>query len=186
MQLAEQQDLGETLRALQIEPSSDGFTDRALSRAASINAERRHRASFYKGFGSALAAGLMLWLVVGLFPLDDGQQSEQQIISIALQETRELKLAFHSVKALENATISIHLPDHVQLVGYEDRRILEWQTNLTQGDNVLRLPLRALRAEGGELVARIKHAQQSKTIKIRLNVDQPGLTKRPARQLTIV
>ena len=185
-QLSEQQALGEKLSVLDVEPYSDGFVDRALSRAASVHAERRHRAAYYKGFGSAMAAALMLWVAVGVIPQNDGQQLEQQIVSIALQETRELKLAFHSVKALENATISIELPDNVQLVGYEDRRVLEWQTNLTQGDNVLRLPLRALRAESGQLVAHVKHSQQSKTIQIRLNVGQPGLTERPVKQLTIV
>jgi hypothetical protein len=168
-----------------VEPPSDGFAERALRRAVTTNAEQRHRAAYYKGFGSAVAAGLMLWLAVGLFPVRDGLQPEQAI-SIAVEETRELTLAFNSVKALDNATISIHLPDNVQLVGYEDSRVLEWQANLTQGDNVLRLPLKALRAESGQLIAHIKHAQQSKTIKIRLNVGQPGLTERPVKQLTIV
>ncbi len=183
--MAEQLHLNEQLRALPFVPMSEGFADRAMRRAVSHHLEQRHRVAFYKGFSSALAAGLLLWLAVGLISTKDTVQPEQ-VISIALQETLELKLAFHSVKALENATISIQLPDNVQLVGYEGRQTLEWQANLNQGDNMLRLPIRALRAEGGQLVAQVRHAQQNKTIKIRLNVSQPGLTERVVQSLLVV
>jgi len=89
-------------------------------------------------------------------------------LSIALNEQRDIKLAFYSGQALKGARITIRVPDNVALVGYPGRRELSWETNLAKGDNTLRLPVLATQIARGELVANIQYGGQTKTLKVEL------------------
>lgn len=173
--LGEAREIQEALRAMPIPALSEGFADRVLRAAVERNAVHHHRRGFAVGFGSAVAAGFALWLVVGLLPMQPGQQMDTGAvseISIALNEPREVTLAFHSVRALEGAKISIQLPENVALVGYPGRRTLEWTTDLAAGDNVLRLPVVATGVDAGLdaglIVASLEHGNKVQTLKINL------------------
>jgi hypothetical protein len=182
------------LRKLPVEGPSEGFADRALRRAVAQNVGQHHRHGFLVGFGSAAAAALALWVVVGFFPQDipvegTGDYSVAQgsvaqggapmpEVTIALSQQRDIKLAFHSAVELKGARIRIQLPENVALVGFPGQRELDWETNLAKGDNLLSLPVVATRAaRGGQLVARIEHAGKIRTLKVNLEMGSPDLTR---------
>lgn len=157
-------------------PSAD-FAERVLRQAVEQNVDHHHRRGFAAGFGSALVAGLALWFVVGVLP-PQGEPTApgQSLVTIALNETRDVKLVFNAERDVQGAQISIQLPDNVMLAGYPGQRSLEWQTDLAKGDNLLQLPIIATQANGGMLVAQIKHGNKVKTLNIKLDVRSPGLS----------
>lgn len=176
--LAEEQELSALLSELPVTGPSEGFADRVIRNAIEQHPHHHHRAGFMKGFGAAMAAGFALWVVVGVLPVSkpDARNPAPQEISIALHEVQKVKLAFHTVSSLNNARITIQLPDHVELVGYKGKKLLSWNANLNQGDNVLTLPIRAGAIATGNIVAKIEHENQVKTMVIGVGVMQPGMS----------
>jgi hypothetical protein len=187
------------------EPSAD-FADRVLCAAVTQgdvkedvpNAGQHHRHGFMLGFGSATAAAFALWVVVGIFPrtLPPAGESVASLesaatttaatttnvsepeISIALNQQQDVKLAFHTVAALQGARITIQIPENVALAGYPGQRELSWETNLSEGENLLRLPLVASQAMQGQLVARIEHGKRVRTLRVNLKAGMAGLSGR--------
>lgn len=184
--IAEEQALRDMLRQLPSPRLSSGFVERALRVAAERNAHRHHRAGFVKGFGAALAAGVALWIVVGVLPVSRQLPTPAaHEISVALYETQNVKLAFHAVNALQDAKITIQLPENIALAGYDGRRELVWHTSLKQGDNILTLPVRAQAIAKGFIHATVEHGHQTKTIDIAINVKQNGISMEPSQSNSV-
>jgi hypothetical protein len=220
----EHNNLVASLKAMPVAGPSEGFAGRVLRVAALYGKEhgenrgidQHHRRGFMVGFGSAAAAALALWVVVGVFPQQMPQQrviSEMASVesnveanigsslktgipwfSIALNEQRDIKLAFFSSEDLKGATITLHIPETIALVGYEGQRKLVWKTNLARGDNTLRLPIMATsvatNASGEQLVAHIEYKGKVRTLKVNLAIGEsqstPGLSGSTGMELTIV
>ncbi|HEC18137.1 MAG TPA: hypothetical protein ENI97_02205 [Gammaproteobacteria bacterium] len=189
-------DLVRRLRALPGVTPPEGFADRVLAGAIKHNvAQQRHhhRRGFVLGFGSAAAAALAMWVVVGMSPdgvpgsshapqqqvagaeqagqaeaKADNTVTRQPVVSIALNTQQQIRLAFASSEPLQGARITIRLPENVALVGYPGRRQLSWETNLKKGDNLLNLPVIATQVASGELIANIEYAGQVKTLKLNI------------------
>lgn len=115
-----------------------------------------------RAIGGALAAGLGLVLALNLWllPAMDASQdrlNKNSVVQIALYETRQLKLVFNAERALQDAQMTLHLPAHVELAGYQGQRSLSWRTALKQGENLLVLPIKALSLGEGVLTAELEH-----------------------------
>ena len=178
-QLSQEQAFRAELKAMPVPAPSADFAERVLRQAVERNVGHHHRHGFVTGFGSALVAGLALWVVVGLFPVQQGVvpdgKEPLQTVSIALNETQDVKLVFNAAHEVRGAKITIELPENVMIAGYPGRNRLEWQTDLAKGSNLLRLPVIASQAEAGQLVAHIEHDNKVTTLKLRIEVQKPGL-----------
>jgi len=198
------------LRKMPVPEPSAGFADRVLLAAIAQgeaqgdvqrehkngvqHAEHHRRHGFMLGFGSAAAAALALWVVIGVFPeaispvgnVSDtvvatnstlpansapAQTEGKPELSIALNQQRDIKLAFYSGESLKGAKITIRLPENVALVGYPGRRQLSWKTDLKKGDNLLRLPVMATQIARGELTADIEYEGRTKTLTLGLDTN---------------
>lgn len=173
--LTQERQFRQLLKGAPVPPPSAGFVDRALRQAVhSVEKHHHvsHRQGFIKGFGSALVAGVALWAVVSLFPTDQASLSNggENSISISLHESRDVKLAFFTEKAVQGATIKISLSDNIEIAGYQNRQTLEWKTDLLKGDNVLTLPIKGLQPRQGKIIAQISHKNLVKSIELKLNV----------------
>jgi len=62
----------------------------------------------------------------------------------------------------------------VALNGLENEHIIEWRADLERGSNLLSLPVVALRAGAGQLVAVIEHGGKTRTVMIDLTVNDRG------------
>lgn len=156
------------LRRLAAPPMRPGYADRALAKATAASSwAGRGRA------GVALAASVVLGLAVAaiLFAL---HPEPVQTLVLTARQPEDLRLMFNAGKPLPGATLSLSLPEDVEIVGYGGRRELVWQTDLGQGGNLLRLPLVARGGAGGELVARLSRGSSSKTFRIRIEVKGAG------------
>src|SRR5712691_170431 len=159
------------LRTLPAPTPHPGFVDRALSRATGV-AAGTVRTPRRGVFGMALAASLVLGVAVGVFLAT--QPAPAQTVALTLERPEMVRLMFSSAKPLQAATLSLALPENVELVGYGDRRELSWQTDLREGGNLLQLPLVAHGAAKDQLVARLSHGGTSKTFRLKFEVDNAG------------
>lgn len=157
------------------EPAAD-FEQRMLAAAHGHgDARRRWTTPVVSGaMAACLAAGLMLgqWLPVG----DPGATGEEPVVAepIVMDEVQTVSLAFNSGEALNNVTLTLELPPHVELDGFPGERSLSWQVDLDKGRNRLALPVRTLFPGEGELVAHLEDGERRKTF--RASISHEGVT----------
>jgi len=153
--------------------ASAGFYDQALARATHEGTRRQRNRWMMTGFGSAIAAGLVLWLIGGFFlttpnlPVPDATIPG---IAMTLEEPRTINLMFASETAMASATLTVTLPDGIELAGFPGQREIAWETSLVAGKNYLPLELIALTPIGGEVLARIEHENRDRTFRLRIEV----------------
>ena len=149
----EDQEVLELLKDYPMADATAGFYDQALARATHEGSRRQRNRWVMTGFGSAIAAGLVLWLVGGFFlttPNLPEPGASIPGIAMTLEEPRTINLMFASETALEGATLTVTLPDGVELAGFPGQREIAWKTSLVEGKNYLPLELVALTPVGGE------------------------------------
>lgn len=152
---------------------SAGFYDRALARATHEGTRRQRNRWIMTGFGSAIAAGIVLWVIGGfLLTSPDGAQPEAGIpgVALTLEETRTINLVFSSKSALDGATLTVTLPEGIEMAGFPGQREIAWKTSLVEGKNLLPLELIALTPAGGEVLARLEHDNRNRTFRLRVEV----------------
>ena len=147
------------------------FFDRALAKAAQNGTRRQRNLWVMTGVGGTIAAGLVLWMLGGLF-LKTPQVAEPSIPAIAmtLEEPRTLNLVFSSATELANATMTVVLPQGIEVQGFAGLQEITWMTSLTSGKNVLPLTLIATSPHGGELIATLRHAGDDRTFRVKVTV----------------
>ena len=150
-----------------------GFYDQALIRATHEGSRRQRNRWLITGFGSAVAAGVVLWLIGGLFltaPNLPTPDASIPGIAMTLEEPRTVNLVFASAAALDSATLTVTLPEGIELAGFPGQREIAWQTSLVEGKNLLPLELIALTPVGGEVLARLEHNNRNRTFRLRVDV----------------
>lgn len=178
-------ELAEKARALQAElralPAPAVPDDLA---ARLLGSDSRGKRSHY-GRGFAIAASLCLAVTAALM-LDqrDEQQTvaesvlpaaenvqPQQWVSLAVAEPRNVRLALSAATDLDNATLTIVLPEGVEFQGHPGRRQLSWTASLRQGENRLVLPLIATVRRDSELVLRIEHGDKQREMRVGIHAN---------------
>jgi hypothetical protein len=150
-----------------------GFYDQALARATHEGTRRQRNRWVVTGFGSAIAAGMVLWLIGGFFlttPNLPEPDASIPGIAMTLEEPRTINLMFASESAMASATLTVTLPDGIELAGFPGQREIAWETSLVEGKNYLPLELIALTPVGGEVLARIEHENRDRTFRLRIEV----------------
>ncbi len=176
------------LKVVKVPEMTPGFAHQAVRQAANQIKPRSHRTAFVAGFSSALVAGLALvFVIAGLLP-DHSDISTEMLpqVAISVETPQTVNLAFDLANAIQNATLSIDLPEHIEVVGFPGLRRLSWQTNLTRGRNVLPLPLKGVAQTNGELVATVEHDGKTKSIRINVRVDEQLTPKADLATLKLV
>jgi hypothetical protein len=167
------QEILELLKDYPMATAEAGFYDQALARATHEGSRRQRNRWVMTGFGSAIAAGLVLWFVGGTFlatPNPPQPDSSIPGIAMTLEEPRTVNLVFASASALDAATLTVSLPDGIELAGFPGQTEITWQTSLVEGKNFLPLELIALSTAGGEVLARLEHDDRDRTFRLRIDV----------------
>jgi len=154
-----------------------GFFDQALARAVLKGSRRQRSRWVMTGFGGAIAAGLALWVLgdallggPGAVSTDATVDAAIPGITMTLEEPRTVNLVFASTTALDAATLTVTLPDGVELAGFPGQKEVSWDTSLVAGRNLLPLRLIALTPVGGELLARLEHENRDRLFRLRLDI----------------
>lgn len=161
---------------------SDEFLQRAMLRAAHAGERKQRRRWILTGFGSAVAAGLVLWLLGGVFgnvfiePVEPGTVTLVTVpkvtvpnlpdVVMTIEEPRTINLVFAATEALPLATLTVSLPAGVELSGFPGQREVRWQTSLDEGRNLLPLTLIANNALDGVVLATLQHDNRDRTFRL--------------------
>ncbi|MDH4107920.1 MAG: zf-HC2 domain-containing protein [Gammaproteobacteria bacterium] len=148
--------------------------ERTLDRATRRQRAGSGQARFWlgAGFGGAIAASLLaVAMSLGWLAPATVQVAPANEFLITLDQPRDMNIAIDTDRALTGATISILLAGDVELDGFGSRRELTWNTDLEAGVNKLTLPVRAIGAEGGQLVVRMSHPQSEQVYVVNLKID---------------
>jgi hypothetical protein len=172
-QTTDDREIQALLKDYPVPQAAPGFYDRAIARATVVSARRQRNRWLLTGFGSAVAAGLALWMFgAAWFANPDLPAIDAAIpgVTMALEEPRTVNLVFSSASVLDSAMLTVSLPDGVELAGFPGQREITWETSLNVGKNVLPLTLIALTPAGGELLARLEHDDRNRTFRLRLDI----------------
>ena len=154
--------------------ATTAYFDQALVRATHEGSRRQRNRWVMTGFGSALAAGIALWMIGGFFltapNLPNTDTADIPGITMTLAEPQIVNFVFASDTPLVAATLTVMLPAGVELVGFPGQREITWQTNLNAGKNLLPLKLIALSPIGGEVMAILEHMDRARTFKVQVDV----------------
>jgi len=169
----QEQELLDMLKEYPVPEAETGFYDRALIRAVHKGSRRQRNRWMLAGFGSAIAAGLAIWVITAMLmttpQLPDAEPTIPGV-TIAMQQEHTVRLVFSSAQALDSATLTVSLPDGIELAGFPGQREITWETSLQEGKNLLPLTLIALTPAGGELLARLEHKDRNRTFRLRVDV----------------
>lgn len=171
--LEDERELLDLLKDYPMPDAKAGFYDQAVVRAAREGTRRQRNRWVMTGFGSAVAAGILVLLVSGLFfttPEVPNVDPNIPGVTMALAEPHTVNLVFSSSEALTAATLTVTLPDGIELDGFPGQREITWETDLSQGKNLLPLTLVALVPTGGEVMARLEHMDRGRTFRLRVEV----------------
>ena len=155
-------------------PAADaGFYDQALVRATHEGSRRQRNRWVMTGFGAAIAATIAVWMIGGMLltnPQLPDAASTIPGVTMALEEPRTVNLVFASATSLDSATLTVSLPEGIELDGFPGQREISWETSLSEGKNFLPLTLIALTPTGGELLARLEHNDRNRTFRLLVDV----------------
>ena len=167
------QEILELLKDYPMPEATAGFYDQALVRATHEGSRRQRNRWLMTGFSSAVAAGLVLWMMGGFFlTTTDMPVADPGIpgITMTLEEPRTINLVFASNEPLNAATLTVMLPVGIEMSGFPGQREVTWQTSLNAGKNLLPLKLIATSPVGGEVLATLKHEDRGRTFRLRVDV----------------
>ena len=146
-----------------VPPARTGVLERVLNVAVRTPLARAPwwRAPIWNWAGLSAAAAVILVLGFGLGLRTAHRDLPGPQIVLAAQPVElgpgghTVALMFRASAIVQNASISVWLPDGVQIAGRPNARQLSWQTDLKPGPNLLELPLLATGAAGGTLSDRM-------------------------------
>lgn len=142
------------------------FESRILHKVTQAHDRKTH---FNKGLITALAACLLIWVSVIVVKPTISNEVHVPHISLKVNEVKQVRFTFNAPKDFNKVTISLQLPKHIELEGYPGEKELRWETALSEGANLLTLPVIATHARSGKIIARISNGKDFKEFKISMN-----------------
>ena len=169
--------LSHALKTLPVVEASPDFEARVFGEVRRQHAGRSDAVHFGNrfttGFATAMAAGLALWFVSTVFfPQLDVKQPHA--ITVSLDQVRTVRLMFEAPADLDHVTLSVILPQNIELDGFAGQKQLVWQTSLKKGENILALPVTAIADGQGELIAELNYGEKTKQFRVVLKTVNNG------------
>lgn len=166
------------------EPDSE-FADRVIEKA--LNYHRRERKKWlFTGFSAAAALLVAVFAayIISFSGLHlNGQSSNEEIVAMSAEEAKTINILIEAKQPRKAATFKIDLDGDIELTGKPGSRNIEWQTDLTQGKNLLELPVEAKKAGGGQMKISYSYNGVKKEIRILVQPRDNETTKTDPKTL---
>lgn len=161
------------LREMPVPEPKDDFPARAIG-----NAVRRNRMKRIHAF-VGISAAAMLIVVAGLFftrGLSDfsgapGPTPDAGIASLSGME-KTVRVMIEAKESRQNAILTIDLPKNTALKNYPGHHRLTWQTDLTQGKNLLELPLLFMDDTEGDVYIHYRYNGNEQQVRIPVRAEK--------------
>ncbi len=166
------QNMRRTLRSIPVPMPEAEFFEQALTRIVAMTQKHEHRRWLATGFGSAVAAGLVGWMILGQ-PVEDSATVDQAPIAgltVTIGTPKTIRFSIDSAVELTDANLVVMLPAGIEVVGFVLQREIEWTTTIKKGPNILELPIVVLSGTGGTIFARVEHENKTKSFEVTISV----------------
>ncbi len=161
------------LKDIPVPPAKAGYEKRVLSFLHTHSDKHVHKHNgFTTGFSTALAASFALWLFFSPLSFFSDNTENLNTVNLFVQKKQTVDLVFNLAKGLPEATLTIKLPEKIEVAGYAGKRQLSWKTSFKKGANRLALPIISREASSGMLIARLTNNGITKTFRIQINTKQ--------------
>jgi anti-sigma factor RsiW len=157
------------LQNLPVDEADAGFEERVLKKVHRQFPNQGNK-RFFTGFATAMAASLALWFASTVY-IPEMPDTQSPTIQLAVNDAYTVNLKFEAPANLSDVTLSITLPEHVEITGYPGRKAIIWKTTLDKGSNVLALPVMAINNGQGELIAHLQYGDKSKSFRVVLKTN---------------
>lgn len=171
--LAREEDLRRLLRVwgkVSVPRPDDAWFDATLAAAASRGRLDLRRRWLATACGGLLAAGLAAFLLVADPVADAPAPPVRPDVTLAVATPQTVYLVFATPTRMPGATVTLRLPEGVELDGFPGRRELSWQVDLAAGRNRLPLTLLGRQRQDAALEAILRHGDDSRRFRVTLSV----------------
>ncbi len=165
-------DMRQALRSIPVPMPESEFFDRALARTVTMTKKHEHRRWLVTGFGSAVAAGVVGWMILGQ-PVNDTATVDQAPIAgltVTIGTPKTIRFSIDSAVELTDAKLFVRLPEGVEIIGFDMQSEIDWTTTIKKGPNILELPIVVLSGTGGTIFARVEHENRTKSFEFTISV----------------
>lgn len=172
-------ELGRLLQAHAVPPARPGFADEAIlsaiGRASVVQSGRRRGMRWLGAIAASVAViAVVLGTLVATGPKSMlPAESVAQVVILPLQ-SKIVQVLIDSADDRDSALITISLADNLELEGFPDERVIEWNTPLKAGKNLLALPLRLTDDAPSHFDVAFSHGEVRKKVRIDVSVAEPG------------
>jgi hypothetical protein len=118
---------------------------------------------------SLVAVFLTVSVITGPWP----GQPDPDVMLIGGQ-VKTVRVAIDSPRIVEGIKVTIDVSDNLEIEGYGKQQAISWTTRLEQGVNLIALPVNAIAAGDGEIVARVGLDGHEKVYRIRTRYQAAG------------
>jgi len=175
----------EALNTLPVPEPSNGFVE-GVFREVRRQHPKKSSNQFVAGFATAMAAGFALWFISTLFVVQQQSLPAPNEMTVSLNAAQSVRLMFDAPSNLEQVTLSIKLPENVELTGYSGQSELSWQTSFAKGQNILTLPIMAVEKGMGELTAQLNYGDKVKVFRLVIKTADGGVVNYQIKATTSV
>ena len=165
----------EILRGVRVPPSSPGFSTRVIAHATrSTNTVPVRLLSYV---ASGIAASLIAFFMVSSFfnPVVEDQSMPIVLMGGGFET---MKVAIDSGQSIDSVELSIDISDNLAIAGYENQKSISWNSKLSQGVNVIALPVSAIALGDGIITTRVRLNGKEKVFIIKTRYQPRGKLRR--------
>ncbi len=162
----------EILRGVRVPPSSSGFSTRVIEHATrSANTVPVKSLSYV---ASGIAASLIAFFVLVSSFFNPVVEDQSMAVVLMSGEFQTIKVAIDSGQSIDSVELSIDISDNLAIAGYENQKSISWNSKLSQGVNVIALPVSAIALGDGIITTRVRLNGKEKVFIIKTRYQSPG------------
>jgi hypothetical protein len=166
----------EALKGIHVPPSSPGFSARVIENATKT--KRTRIANLLRYVTSGIAASfIILAVLVSTFSSPVFESQDWPVVFID-GEFQIIKVAINSAHSIDSVEMTVQISDNLAIEGYENQKHISWNTNLSQGVNVIALPVSAIALGDGEITTRVRLNGKERIFTIKTRYPSPEILKR--------